>query len=125
MSYMRMNYPLRYFKGNSKSYVFHCSHHKRKKYDFVEDYNDQYKDNASFCELIGNIVMRETSDEKYSEKIIKILAKKLRVEYKLRKIPLTYDQWWKLANKNLEKFKQECKSKPKLKIFSELMEKKK
>ena len=98
MSYMRMGCPLKYFKGESKSYVY---------YDvgnFVEDYNDRYTENASFCELIGTLVSRAThNDEKYARKIMKILAKKLRVSRKLRKKPLTTEQLLKMIDVRLKR----------------------
>lgn len=130
---MRCGYPLKYFKGNSKSYVFVGSfptkecmikYKKGKKLkdpsdyeEYVEDYGDNYRDNASFCELIGTIVGRETNDKEYAEKIMKILAKKLRVEHKLRKKPLTTDQWFDLTHKNLMKFKKSKEGKRLFKLI--------
>jgi len=121
MSYQRMGYPLTYFEGESKSYVFVSSYPKKgtlKKYKagkkfkngdyegYVEDYKDIYKDNCSFIELIGTIIRRETEDKEYAEKIIKVLAKKLKVEHKLRKKPLTANQWLDLTHKRLVKWRK-------------------
>ena len=119
---MRNGYPLKYFKGMSQSYVFLCSyptkegykkHKKGKKlkypedYDsFVQDYDDKYKDNLSFIELIGKIIEHETKDEKYALKIMTILAEKLKVKQHMRKKPLTFDQWWGLTKKETDKFKK-------------------
>lgn len=74
MSYMRIGHPLKYFKGESKAYVYPSAE------GYVEDYNSDYKDNATFCELIEEFVYRATGDKKYSLRIMKILAKKLDVE---------------------------------------------
>jgi hypothetical protein len=81
MSYQRWGYPLEYFKtGNSHSYVYlHCSDEERME-DYIEDYDDKYKDNKSLVELIGIFIARETGDEKYAWKMVKVLAKKLGVE---------------------------------------------
>lgn len=78
MSYIRMGHPLRYFKGNSKEYVYPSTD------GYVEDYYSDYNDDASFCELIEEFVDRATRDKKYSLKIMKILAKKLKIEHKLK-----------------------------------------
>lgn len=74
---MRCGYPLRYFStGETKSYVFSDGKN-------ITDYADDYEDNKSFCELIGNFVERATGDEKYAFKIVKILAKKMKVDNSL------------------------------------------
>lgn len=73
VSYMRSPYPLRHFKGESKSYVYHNG-------AFVEDYGDGYENNESFIELIGRFIERETGDEAYAMKIMKVLSEKLGVE---------------------------------------------
>lgn len=73
MSYMRTSYPLKYFKGESKSYVFFDGYS-------IMDYGDKYDDDKSFIELIGRIVLRETNDKEYAEKIIKTLAKKMNIK---------------------------------------------
>lgn len=97
MSYMRMGYHLKYFKtGKTSSYVF-PTEYKNKNY--VEDYGDKYKDNKSFIELIGTFVRNETENEEYAWKIVKILAKKLKVDKDLRKKPLTINQEIKLYYK--------------------------
>lgn len=98
MSYMRMGYYLKYFKtGKTKSYIFGT---KYKKKSYVEDYDDKYGDNKSFCELIGGFVRNATENEEYAWKIVKILAKKLKVDKDLRKKPLTIEQEIKLYNRN-------------------------
>lgn len=78
MSYIRIGHPLKYFKGNSKDYVYPSTD------GYVEDYNSDYEDNVTFCELIEKFVFRSTGDKSYSLKIMKILAKKLKIENKLR-----------------------------------------
>jgi len=79
MSYQRWGSPLDYFKtGESKSYVY--LHGGEDNNDFIEDYDDEYKDNKSLVELLGVFIVRETGDEKYAWKMVKILAKKLGVE---------------------------------------------
>jgi hypothetical protein len=88
MSYMRYNHPLRWFKGNSESYVFPTSSNGS-----IEDYRDGYENNCSFVELIGRITLHETNDATYADKIVRILAKKLNIYHNLRvDIPLTSGQ---------------------------------
>lgn len=79
MSYMRFGYKHRWFKtGKSDLYVFpHVD-------GFVEDYGADYKDDRSLIELIGTIIWRETENERYANKIVKVLAKKLGLEKDLR-----------------------------------------
>jgi hypothetical protein len=99
MSYQRWGYPLEYFKtGDSKSYVFvHCGDLENNIKDYVEDYDDEYKDNKSLIELIGRFIVHETKDEKYAWKMVKILAKKLRVEKDLREKPLNDNEFFDLV----------------------------
>lgn len=133
MSYMRMGWALEYFKGKTKSYVFVGGYptkegmKKRKAgkkltekdyIDVVQDYGDRYKDNASFCELIRTFVSRQTGDEKYADKIMKVLAKKLRVEHKLRKKPLTFKQHSKEMGKIMKKFNESPEGKRMNKILT-------
>ena len=82
MSYLRYGYPLKYFKGFSDSYVY--LHND----GYIEDHNDKYQDTVSFADLMGVIILRETGDKKYAWKMVKILAKKLGIEDKLRDEPL-------------------------------------
>lgn len=88
MSYMRIGYPLQWFKeGTTKSYVYSS-------YDgYVEDYDDRYEDDKSFCELIYSIVLNETDDEKYAEKILRTLAKKLGIDKDLRETEMSTDEF--------------------------------
>ena len=116
MSFMRYGYPLRHFKGETKSYVFPTIFKGK---EYIEDYDDTYKDNASFIELIGRYVEEVTKDEKYARKIIEILAKKLRVEYKLRKKPLTFEQQTKLMEKRMKKFRESKEGKRFYKKFGD------
>ena len=67
MSYMRSGSPLRRFKGTSESYVFSNG-------EYITDYGDEYKDKASFCELIARVVMRETNDAEWTAKVTRRLA---------------------------------------------------
>lgn len=113
MSFQRYNYPLIYFDGKSKSYVFPTSFKGK---DYIEDYGDIYKDNVSFIELIGKYVRMATDNQEYSEKIIKILAKKLRVEHKLRKKPLTDKEFFKLVDKQMVEFRKD-------KLYKKIFEK--
>jgi len=100
MSYMRWGYPLKYFKsGETKSYVYQSSIKDGK----IEDYDDKYEDNRSFCELISVFVEYETNDPEYTFKIVKILAKKLGIDGQLRKEPLSGDEY---VDKVLEKNKE-------------------
>ena len=102
---MRPGHPLKYFKGTSKYYVF-LSSGSDKHPDYVEDYDVEYDDNCSFIELIGNIVRSETKDDKYALKIMEILARELKVKQHMRKKPLTFNEWWKLTQKEMKKFKK-------------------
>jgi hypothetical protein len=79
---MRSPYPLEHFYGITESYVYHNG-------DGVEDYGDDYENNPSFIELIGRFIESGTGDEKYANKIVKVLAKKLGCEHLLREHPLT------------------------------------
>lgn len=86
MSYMRSPYPLEHFYGITESYVFpHTS-------GFVEDYGDSYHNNPSFIELIGRFVRDATGDEEYSDKLIRVLAKKLGCDHLLRDHFMTYEE---------------------------------
>ena len=99
MSFMRWGYPLTYFKkGESSSYVYSSSIKDGK----IEDYDDAYENNESFVELIGTFIRRETGDEEYAWKIVRILAKKLGIEDNLREKPLDTNGW-------LEEYKHKYK----------------
>lgn len=98
MSYMRLGYILKYFKnGKTESYVYPTSDEKGN--EVIEDYGDDYKNNKSFCELIGNLIRRATGNEKYAWKIVKILAKKLKIDKDLRDKPLTFEEYFELNYK--------------------------
>lgn len=98
-----MGHPLEFFKGESKSYVF-CSVGKKKPY--MEDYGDKFRDNANFADLLLYIIERETEDEKWTWKIAKILAKKLRIEDKLRPHKLSYEEYEKEHEKIIKRRKK-------------------
>lgn len=115
MSYQRAGYPLVYFKGISKSYVFPEIYPRVKKprnYDEhpedyetkVCDYSASYRDTASFADLLLRIILRETNDIEWTFKIAKVLAKKLKIENKLRDHTLTFDEWNKESNKLMQEF---------------------
>ena len=104
MSYIRSGGPLIYFEGESKLYVFPSASKKGKKMmGYIEDYDTEYNDNASFAELIVNIIFRETNDKEYAWKIAGVLADKLKI--KLREHPLTDKGWEKEWKKLLKKDK--------------------
>jgi len=107
MSFIRMGYPLNYFEGESKSYVFPSSYKGK---DYVEDYEDKYDDNATFAELLVTFVYRETKDKEYAWKIAGILEKKIR-GIKRRKKPLSEKEFSKWFSENVLK-KQKNLSKP-------------
>ena len=77
MSYQRSPYPLRYFRGTTTEYVW--SEGER-----ITDYGSSYKHDPSFCELIRDIVERETGDEEYANKIMMTLANKIGCSGELR-----------------------------------------
>lgn len=87
MSYIRAGHPLRYFKGESELYVFPDND------GFIEDYESEYNDNASFAELLLNISRRtfkvdnimDEEQERYINKLADVLAKKLNLERKTDK----------------------------------------
>ena len=98
MSFIRPGHPLDYFKGESHSYVFPTSYKKNQRtIKYIEDYGDEYRDNATFAELLTRFVLFETKDKKYAWKIAKVLAKKLNV--KLRPHKLTTKEYLREKNK--------------------------
>jgi len=105
MSYMRCDWPLVYFKGYPSEYVFLSGGTKEHPETFVEDCGSEYKDNASLCELIGTIIYHHTHDIDYAYKMIKVLARKLRVEHKLRKKPATANQVMKIMSAKIKRDK--------------------
>ena len=98
MSYMRYGYPLRFFRGESKSYVFSSSEKK----GMIEDWGDKYKDDASFCELLGVFIKRATKDKAYADKLVSILAIKLGITEKLRDKPMTDEEFFDHVKKVLK-----------------------
>jgi hypothetical protein len=120
MSYIRMGHPLEYFKANSSLYVFVSADSKKKDGTYnthVEDYGASYIDNCSLITLIGRIIERETDDKEYALKMVKILAKKLGVENKLRDHPLTTEEYLEEERKNLWNFKKSEEGKQILKAL--------
>ena len=112
MSYLRSGHPLKHFEGNSESYVFtSCGFTNEQTGEdhppYIEDYDDKYKDNATFAQLIINIAQRELDDEKFVWKLAGVLAKKLNI--KRRKKPLTIEQYFKLMDENMKEFKKQMK----------------
>mgnify|MGYP001767709757 CR=1 FL=1 len=96
MSYIRCAWPLRYFKGRSTLYVYGSS-------DGIEDYDTDYSDNESFCELMGNFVESATGDARYAEKMVRILAKKIGIENRLLPKPRTSSQVTRLMKADIER----------------------
>ena len=81
MSYIRAGHELRYFEGESNSYVFLAGAENVEDY-YVEDYDDNYEDDTTFAELLLRFIGRATEwrDEKYLYKIAGVLEKKLGVK---------------------------------------------
>ena len=97
-----MGSPLIYFKGESEAYVFSSVG------DFIEDYGDEFEDTSTFADLLLGILLRETKDEKWVDKISKILAKKLNIEDKLRDKPIhSIDDFMKESDKIMKNNKSE------------------
>lgn len=103
MSYMRIGYPLEYFKGESQSYVFESFG------NFVEDYDDKYEDTASFAELLISFLNDITDDKEYVWKIANVLGKKLGIE--VREHKLTNEEWDEEHDKIREEFDKKLKAK--------------
>ena len=78
MSYQRSPHPLSRFYSISEYYVYHNG-------DGVEDYGASYSHDPSFCQIIADIVERETGDESYANKICRVLATKLGCDDQLRR----------------------------------------
>lgn len=92
MSYIRPGHALEWFKDVSHEYVFLSAGNP----EHVEDYGSKYEHNPSLCELLHNIILRETGDRKYADKMLHVLAKKLGCEDKLRKHQLTQKEYLKI-----------------------------
>lgn len=86
MSYLRMGHPLTWFDGDSNAYVFLGE-------GGIEDYDNNYEDLPTLIELIGVIISRETEDDGFAEKVVRMLAYKLGVVDQLRKQPLTDQEY--------------------------------
>lgn len=88
MSYMRAGWPLTYFEGESKLYVFSSvkDGYPKDKTTFVEDYDSEYKDNASLAELLIEFIERATGDKEYAWKMAGVLAKKLKIKRRKRQL---------------------------------------
>jgi hypothetical protein len=100
---MRAGSPLWYFsKGESDWYIFPTD-------DGVEDYDADYQNNKSFCELMGNIVLRESKDEKYALKIVRILARKLGCSEDLLDKRKSCEDWYKEMDKKIKDSKKRGK----------------
>ena len=107
MSYMRWGYPLKYFKnGVSAYYIFLSAGHEKDEKDFMEDYDEDYKDDKSLVELIGTFIERETGDPKYAWKMVQVLSKKLGIEKDLRGKPLDSDEWFDMVFKKKKSTKK-------------------
>ena len=92
MSYLRMGHPLTWFKGDSNAYVFLSD-------VGIEDYDNTYENLPTLIELLGVIVTRETGDEGFAEKLIRVLASKLGVADQLREQPLSDQEYLDLIIK--------------------------
>lgn len=77
MSYMRSGYELDKFKTGESVYVYHDGKQ-------VEDYGESFEDSKVLAELIYVILRRETGDEEWSNKILRILAEKLDIDDQLK-----------------------------------------
>lgn len=93
MSFMRCGYPLKYFRTGKTSYYIFPTDYKEQYY--IEDYDTDYSDNKSFVELMARFVEIATENKGYAFKMAKILAKKLGIEKKMRRTPLSEDEWFK------------------------------
>ncbi len=87
---MRSPYPLRWFRDFSRSYVYPTLLEDNK--IEVIDYGDEYENNPSFIELLGRFVERVTGDEKYTVKVMRILAEKFGCAHKMRDHKLTSEE---------------------------------
>lgn len=83
MSYIRAGHDRNYFIGKTSMYVHSSGMPKDEDY-YIEDYKDKYEDNCDLIEMLANIIQRETLNESFTTKMVKILAKKLNVENMLR-----------------------------------------
>jgi hypothetical protein len=73
---MRAGYPLEKFKDGESDYVFNAG-------DYVEDYGSGYPDTATLLELVYNIMVRETGDKVWCDKILEILAERCGISDRL------------------------------------------
>lgn len=98
MSFIRAGHELEWFKDTSHEYVFLCADEK----EGVEDYNSGYSHNPSLCELIGHFILRQTGDEQYADKMVRILAERLGCADKLREHKLTTEEYYQIVRKEQE-----------------------
>jgi hypothetical protein len=77
MSYMREGEPLRCFKGEGDAYIVGTAKGGK---PFVEDYGALYEDAVSLADLMARMVMRETGDEDFTNKVVRSLAVKMGIE---------------------------------------------
>jgi len=99
MSYLRMGHPLTWFKGNSDAYIFLSD-------VGIQDYDATYEDLPTLIELIGVITARETGDDFFAEKLVRLLAVKLGVQNELRAQPLSDQEYLTLI---MDRAKQRTK----------------
>lgn len=108
MSWMRCGHVLTYFNSNSTEYVWGSD-------ERVYDYDSDYHDNCTFIELIHSMVYEATNDLKYANKILRVLAHKLKVENKLRLDengelkPLSFEEYSKIMDDRILKHQEEMK----------------
>jgi hypothetical protein len=81
-----MGHPLIWFKGDSEAYVFLSD-------VGIQDYDNDYEDLSTLIELLGVIISRETGDDGFAGKIVRLLALKLGVEHQLRESPLSDQEY--------------------------------
>lgn len=90
MSFIRCAWPLKYFTTRSTEYVFPSTDSSGKSY--TEDYDSKYEDKPTLIELLAEFILRCTTDEDYTWKMVRILAKDYGVEHLLRKKPASWEQ---------------------------------
>jgi hypothetical protein len=92
MAYCRYGSLRDFFFGKSKEYVFLRTDEKGET-GIMDDGGSKFEDNVDLIDLIGNIILRETDDDDFAEKIAKILAERLGCADKLRSHILTFEEW--------------------------------
>lgn len=92
MSYMRFGAKLRWFEGTSKEYIYGGSDNELYDWHSCVSGGDG---NEQWIELVGRMLFRETGDRKFCNAVVEKLAKKYKVDNKLREVyihPLGYDE---------------------------------